>query len=395
MIKDFITRGAFMRLSDMPIINPATTNLPKYRQIAAVLEEFLQRANLSEGDRFFSDRALAQRFSTTSVTVAHSLNYLVSKGLLYRRAGSGTYVGKRVSIRHCSRRIGIICHQMIMSESAYNDIVLSNFSAFFEERNYECISFKGEPSEWRRLIKEYELSGIMVFVPEKGFGEELAKLRSENIPVVSIGYAMPELPEISFGSDHAEAVKSAVDYLCSAGHRQIAIFYNKLQASGPVFTASYRQAMWNHQLPVHPLWEVDTSLLPRCAAPFERYADLWSVIQQQRAADIMPTAVLVPNIYDAAAIYNIAAQHNLNIPEDISLVAFDDPVFAAELNPPLTVVAQDLEYIASSAASALLAMIENYGDSKKIEYKTPKLIRRKSVRRIQSEPLQEVKNVEK
>ena len=106
-----------MRLSDMPVINPATTNLPKYRQIAAVLEEFLQRANLSEGDRFFSDRALAQRFSTTSVTVAHSLNYLVSKGLLYRRAGSGTYVGKRIGVLPGRRRIGIICHQKIVADS--------------------------------------------------------------------------------------------------------------------------------------------------------------------------------------------------------------------------------------------------------------------------------------
>ena len=379
----------------MSIINPATKNLPKYRQIAAVLEEFLQRANLAEGDRFFSDRALAQRFSTTSVTVAHSLNYLVNKGLLYRRAGSGTYVGKRVSVRHSCRRIGIICHQMIVADSCYNEAVLSKFCTFFEKLNYECISFKGNPSEWRRLIKEYELSGIMVFVPEKGFGAELSNLRAENIPIVSIGYAIPELPEISFGTDHAEAVKSAVDYLCSAGHRQIAIFYNNLQASGPVYAASYRQAMWNHQLPVHPLWEVDTSLLPRCAAPLERYADLWSIIQQQKAANIMPTAVLVPNIYDAAALYNIAAQHNLNIPEDISLIAFDDPVFAAELNPPLTVVAQDLDYIASSAASALLAMIENHGEPKKIEYRKPNLICRKSVRQILTEPLQEVKNVEK
>jgi LacI family transcriptional regulator len=383
-----------MRLSDLPIINPATANQPKYRQIAAVLEEFLQRANLAEGERFFSDRALAQRFSTTPVTVAHSLNYLVSKGLLCRRAGSGTYVGKRMAVRRSNRRIGIICHQMIMADSCYNEVVLSKFSEFFEKLNYECISFKGAPSEWRRLIKEYDLCGIMVFVPEKGFGAELSRLRAENIPVVSIGYAMPELPDVSFGTDHAEAVKSAVDYLCSMGHSKIAIFYNPTQASGPVFAASYRQAMWNHQLPVHPLWEVDTSLLQQCKENPARYVDIWSVIQQQKAANIMPTAVLTPNICDAAAIYNIASQHDLNIPEDISLIAFDDPVFAAELNPPLTVVAQDLEYIASSAAAALLAMIEKRNDSKKLEYKTPNLIRRNSVRRIITEPLQEENHVE-
>ena len=371
-----------MRLSDLPIINPATANLPKYRQIAAVLEEFLHRANLAEGERFFSDRALAQRFSTTPVTVAHALNYLVSKGLLCRRAGSGTYVGKRTNAPRSSRQIGIICHQMISSDSCYNEPVLSRFSTFFEERNYECISFKGDPAEWRRLIKEYELSGIMIFVPEKGFGSELAKLRAENVPVVSIGYAMPELPEISFGTNHSEAVKSAVDHLYAMGHRKIALVYNQAQSSGPVFAASYRQAMWDHQLPVHPLWEVDSNALPRCGAPFEKYADLWSVIQTQQNAGVMPTAVLAVNIFDAAALYNIAAQQDLKIPEDISLIAFDDPVFAAELNPPLTVVAQDLEHIALSAGAALLAMIEGKDNCVEIKHKQPILIQRKSVCRI-------------
>ena len=76
------------------------------------------------------------------------------------------------------------------------------------------------------------------------------------------------------------------------------------------------------------------------------------------------------------------------------LMASSSMVFAAELNPPLTVVAQDLEYIAATAATALLAMIENHGEPKKIEYRKPNLICRKSVRQILTEPLQEENHVE-
>ena len=119
-----------MRLSDLPIINPANANQPKYLQIAAVLEEYLQRANLAEGERFFSDRMLAQRFSTTSVTVAHSLNHLVSKGLLCRRRGSGTYIGKRVPDRNSRLRIGIICHEII-------NVQFDKMSWFFLNYGYE------------------------------------------------------------------------------------------------------------------------------------------------------------------------------------------------------------------------------------------------------------------
>ena len=371
-----------MRLSDLPIINPANEKLPKYRQIAVVLEEYLQRANLPEGERFFSDRALAQRFSTTPVTVAHSLNYLVSKGLLCRKVGSGTYVGKRANIPVSARRIGIICHQMIIADSCYNDLVLRSFLSFFEECNCECISFKGNPADWRRLIREYDLSGIMVFVPEKGFAGEIAALREENVPVVSIGYAMPELPGVSFGTDHSEVVKRAVEYLFTQGHRKIALFYNQHQASSAVFTGSYRQAMWDHQLPVHPLWEVDSDRLPRCAAPREKYAQVWNVIQQQQAAGVMPTVVLTANIAEAAAFYHAAAQHDFRIPDDISLIAFDDPLFAKELNPPLTVIWQDLEGIALNAASALYCMIEGKNNIETIICKQPELIQRGSVCKI-------------
>ncbi|MBO5923806.1 MAG: substrate-binding domain-containing protein [Lentisphaeria bacterium] len=348
-----------MRLSDLPLITAATANLPKYRQIAAVLEEYLQRANLPEGERFFSDRALARRFSTTSVTVAHSLNYLVSKGLLSRRAGSGTYVGKNLPNRSSLRRIGIVCHEMICSDEFYSAPILRRFGAFFEKNNCECISFKSDPADWRRLLAEYQLDGLMVFVPKESFAGDLQKLRSENIPVVSVGYAMPELPSVSFGTNHAETVSMAVDYMYKLGHRQIALFYSKFQASSSVFERSYRQSMWEHQLPLNPMWEITMPYSDNSDKMLLEYDEIKNHWLKLKETNNMPTAVLVQNFFDAVSFYNFASQHNLRIPDDISLIAFDDPPFASQLNPPLTVISQDLECIADCAAQTLLDMIES------------------------------------
>lgn len=134
-----------MRLSDLPITNPVNTNSPKYLQIAAVLEEYLQRADLAEGERFFSDRMLAKRFSTTSVTVAHSLNYLVNKGLLCRRRGSGTYVGKRLPACNSRTDLAVIPKDSDMTNVLY-------IGGNVESRNYKSIS------AWNYLVVGFDYS---------------------------------------------------------------------------------------------------------------------------------------------------------------------------------------------------------------------------------------------
>jgi len=346
-----------MRLSDLPILNPATADLPKYRQIAAVLEEYLQRANLPEGERFFSDRALAKRFSTTSVTISHSLNYLVSKGLLSRKAGSGTYVGKQFFERKSQRSIGIVCHEMISSDENYCIPVLRKFGAFFEKHSFECISFKSEPADWRRLITDYMLDGLMVFVPKAEFAPEIFKLRAENVPVVSVGYAIPELPGISFGTNHVEAMNMAVDYMYQLGHRKIAFLFYSSQASSRVFLRSYRQAMWEHQLPLNPMWEITLENDDGSGMTLMEHEEIKNQLLKLRESGNMPTAILIKTLIDAVSFYNFAAQNDLKIPEDISLITFDESPFVSQLNPPLTVIAQDLDNIAVNAAQTLLAMI--------------------------------------
>lgn len=341
-----------IQLEDLPIILPEGSNLPKYRQIAAVIEEYLRRTNPPAGTKFFTDRMLAEHFMTTPMTVAHSLNYLAENGLLKRRAGSGTYVGK-FTPTHNRRRIGIVCHEIICDDKCYVSPILSRFSAFFEMRNYECIILRGGPEVYRRMVDEYQLSGIMILVPREEFAEDLSALSRDNIPVVSIGYAMTGMPKLSFGTDHAANVKTAIQYLYDLGHRKIALYSSISQASGPVFLRSYRQEMWYRQLPVHPNWELAVS---RTDEPLSiRLKELTEL----RESGNMPSAILIANVFDAVAIYSYAAENKLRIPEDLSLIGFDDAELARELNPPLTVIAQDVAKIAEAAAGCLLSKIEN------------------------------------
>ena len=67
-----MTRRRIMQLQDIPLVTPTNDKMPKYRQIAAVIEEYLRCTKPVAGEKFFTDRVLAKHFSTTLVTVAHS-----------------------------------------------------------------------------------------------------------------------------------------------------------------------------------------------------------------------------------------------------------------------------------------------------------------------------------
>lgn len=66
----------------------------KYQQVEQFLLEQLKNGNFKEGDKFYSEAELKERFSVSSATVIKAISALVSKGLLIRQQGRGTFVSK-------------------------------------------------------------------------------------------------------------------------------------------------------------------------------------------------------------------------------------------------------------------------------------------------------------
>ena len=344
-----------MQLQDLPLVTPTNKKMPKYRQIASVLEEYLRSTKPPAGEKFFTDRILAKHFSTTIVTVAHSLNYLCSKGLLVRKIGSGTFVAGRATV-NVKRRIGIICHEMLRYDTFYVQPVLSRFSNSFSELGYDVISFQAQPADYQRLIDEYELSGVVIFVPKVEFTPAINELQVKGVPIISIGYANPALPGIAFGTDHEKTIDMAVDYLYKLGHRKISLINNASSASSQVYLYGFQKAMWERGLPLHPNWHIilDGSL------PTKKSEQL---VQSVRSLQTAPTAMIVGPTHYSFDVYRAAKQLGLRIPEDLSIIGLGSGFALEELNPPLTVIAQDLEKIADNAAQALLKKIINGPDA--------------------------------
>jgi len=317
------------------------SQLPKYRQLAVGLEQLLLSGAIGSGERLPSDRELAEHLGTTTVTVSKGLNELVSRGLLRRKVGSGTYAGD-LSEPAC-RRIGVVCHEVVMPDRAYISPLLHNFHRYWEEKNYQVLTLRGRPENYLQLYQEFRLAGILVLVPREEFFPDIAQLQADGLPLVWIGHHCPKNPNISFGSNHEKTAEEAVKYLHSLGHRRIGFINFTDSDSNRIRKRGYRKGMWNAKLPIHPDWEIGQNRSEFFAQDMDRLFHGAS----------FPTALLLSEIHAVFRLYNVLQQLRLRVPEDISLVAFDDPPYLTEINPPLTVFRQELEEFSGQASRQL------------------------------------------
>ncbi len=359
-----------MELSDLNFVPSNSSTLPKYRQMANCLETWIRDRKFACGSRLPGDRELAEHFGTTPVTISKSLNELCDKGLLKRKVGAGTFVAD--SAPGQLRRIGIICHEVISMDDIYVTPVLKTFYQYWAQAGYQVVSLMGEPRNYENLIHEYELAGIMVLVPREDYRTALKEMFERGIPMVSIGYAMPEIPEMAFGTNHERISEQAVEYLHCLGHSRIGIIYTSNRSATLIRKRGYENGMWNCRLPMNPAWQINAGG-PELEKAIRRLVD----------QDNLPSAFLIPEQAMVLNIYNIFQKCGLKIPDDISLVAFDNASYLEELNPPLTVFAQRIEEFTTAASQQLEKMIkkEKFGPAGNL-YSDALLIERQSCRRI-------------
>ena len=177
---------------------------------------------------------------------------------------------------------------------------------------------------------------------------ERDQLKAKGIPFVVFD-PMNELPDdVPFvGATNWRGGQAATRHLVELGHRRIAMI------SGPDHTfcrarsAGYRSAMESAGLPLEP------GLLVSAALSREGGYDAARALLD---GPDRPTAIFASNDMQALGVYQAAREAGLRIPEDLSVVGFDDVPVVAWVDPPMTTVHQPLTEMAVAAAELALAL---------------------------------------
>jgi LacI family transcriptional regulator len=198
--------------------------------------------------------------------------------------------------------------------------------------------------ELRATIAALQPDGVILTPPHSDNVQITALLERENIPFVRIGSVEPG-PGIRMTMDDERAAAIATRHLAELGHRRIGF----ISGSGEYSLSKWRVDGWRSAM--QALGFADDELL--AAGDFSFASGEAAARKLLRLAN-PATAIIASNDQMALATLEVARELGLAVPEQLSLISFDDTPIARFAVPPLTAVDQPIAATASRAVELII-----------------------------------------
>lgn len=230
-----------------------------------------------------------------------------------------------------------------------------------------------EPStSYERLLRSRYIDGAVVMETQESKSPQLhQQLAQQRYPWVVLGYPVGMVPSYCVHSDDLQGAQRMTEHLISLGHRRIGMIRVKDSAyASDERVRGFRQMMGHKGLPV------DESLVVNSSDWGSEEA--YEIAPQLLARPDRPTAVFAANDRMAIGVIQWAREHGLRVPEDVSVVGFDDIPAARTAFPPLTTIRQPSVVMGREAVKLLFKLLEGGSSSSRIVVNTELVIRASS-----------------
>lgn len=250
-----------------------------------------------------------------------------------------------------SRMLGLIVSEIT---NPFFPELIQGFEDVAVENGYEILigSTNYEPERMQRCIRrmvERNAEGVAVMT----FGIEqplLDQLADRKVPLVFVDVA-PNKPGMSvLKVDYHHGIRQGVQHLAALGHRSIAFVAGPARLhSAQSRLAAFRKALEECGIPVEDklIIEGDHTMEGGVTAA-----------EQLMTQKELPTAIMCSNDMLAIGVLHKLSRSGLRVPDDVSIIGFDDIHMAAIMIPPLTSIQMSRADLALGAVSALRGHLE-------------------------------------
>jgi LacI family transcriptional regulator, galactose operon repressor len=214
----------------------------------------------------------------------------------------------------------------------------------------EVVAGAAEREQWLDRLAGGQTQGLILVLTELSAAhrERLAELRIPVVIVDPVGQPDPRIPSI--GAANWAGGLMATEHLIELGHRRI----GKITGPASLLCSQarldgYRAGLERAGIPIDPR-------LVR-SGDFRYVSALLAAGGMLRLPD-RPTAIFAGSDEQALGVYEAARRQGLRVPEDLSVVGFDDVSAAEWASPQLTTVRQPLAQMATLATQTLLSLTD-------------------------------------
>jgi DNA-binding LacI/PurR family transcriptional regulator len=207
-----------------------------------------------------------------------------------------------------------------------------------------------------------------------------------HLQIPSITISSPELHDdvTSIVLNHSRAAELAIGYLAGLGHHQIAII------KGQIFSSD-TEVRWKAIQAAAELYNVtlDPRLMVQLEEDTPTHEPGYFAAQRLLASGLPFTALFAFNDISAIGAIRALREAGLQVPQDVSVIGFDDIQSAAFQNPSLTTVRQPLRNMGLLAAETLLGQIDGkaaHAPAKHIQIDPELVVRESTARRTTPKP---------
>lgn len=201
------------------------------------------------------------------------------------------------------------------------------------------------------LMLERHVDGI-ILLHDNTLDELSAFQKISSIPLVYASVPVEGAAIPFVGIDEVSAAYEAVQYLISKGHQEIGLIYGECYALGRLRKEGYCKALRDHGIPVTEDFMVHKPSSVDCG---------YQAMEQLLKLGKHPSAVFCVSDEMAVGALDCVLDRGLKVPEDISLIGFDDIDLSQVVRPKLTTIHQPIHEIGSEAARLMIDMIERKG----------------------------------
>lgn len=215
---------------------------------------------------------------------------------------------------------------------------------------------------------ERQVDGLILAIASGTQNEDILGINI-GIPIVLVDRTIPDWPGDCVIQDNETGMRLAVNHLVSLGHKRIALINGDTHLS----TADQRRKGFEAGL-------IDFNLSPVSISEglFSVDSGYMQTVSLLHSLHQPATAICAGNDLLAIGAMRAIFEANLKIPDDISVIGYDDIPYANSINPGLTTISQPARSIGVEAVRLLLRRLDNPNENPQQTILSPKLIIRHS-----------------